>query len=277
MSLRFGKMHGLGNDFMVIDALSQSVSLDPQTIRQWADRHTGIGFDQCLVVEAAHAPGVDFNYRIFNANGQEVGQCGNGARCLALFIHLMGLSTKTEWQVATATTVMKLALAADNQVSVWMPAPRFLPAEIPLRAAALAETYPLLLPDGQTQSVYAVNVGNPHAISLVADVDTAPVRELGHLISHHPDFPEQTNAGFMQQLSTDALRLRVYERGCGETQACGSGAVAAAVVGRRYLGMSTSIQVSLPGGDLRIEWPGEDQDIVMTGPAVLVYWGELVQ
>lgn len=275
MSLLFTKMHGLGNDFMVIDAIHQRVSLDKATIIALSQRDTGIGFDQCLLVEESQDPNFDFFYRIFNANGQEVGQCGNGARCLMRFIHEQQLSPKKKLRVATKTTSMVLELHEDNSVSVDFGLPDFLPAHIPLLVEKQAERYCLPLKNGQEQAVYAVNVGNPHAVSLVSQLSTAAVARLGEEISTHPWFPEETNAGFMEIIRNDCIHLRVFERGAGETKACGSGAVAAVAIGRRYLNLAPSVEVVLPGGSLTVNWPDVQQPIRLRGQASFVFEGKL--
>ncbi|MFC3908639.1 diaminopimelate epimerase [Legionella dresdenensis] len=275
MNLRFTKMHGLGNDFIVIDAINQSVNLLPHEIAMLAQRNTGIGFDQCLMVESSNDPAVDFFYRIFNANGQEVGQCGNGARCLARFIQHQQLTDKDSITVATRTTVMKLTINGDDSVTVSFGLPKFHPVDIPMLAFQQAASYQLSLQDGTLHSIHAVNVGNPHAVSVVHDVAEAPVAALGQEISEHCNFPEQTNAGFMQIIDQNHIALRVYERGCGETQACGSGAVAAAIVGKLHYQLDSRIHVMLPGGELIIEWPDESSPVLLTGPASFVYDGVL--
>lgn len=276
MTIRFTKMHGLGNDFMIIDALNQQINLQTQQIKALAKRDTGVGFDQCLLVEASKEPGVDFFYRIFNADGQEVGQCGNGARCLARFVHHYGLSDKKNLRVATCTTKMELELQEEGRVKVDLGQPKLNPGDIPLLANHLAILYQLPLSDGSSCKVHAINVGNPHAVTLVDNLDLAAVGTLGKEISEHPLFPEQTNAGFMQILDNNHIRLRVYERGCGETQACGSGAVAAAAVGRLNHHLAPQIHVSLPGGELIVDWPDTKGPIYLTGPATFVYEGVLM-
>ena len=264
MGIRFTKMHGLGNDFMVVDAIHQTINLKTCDIAALSRRDTGIGFDQCLLVETSHEHGVDFFYRIFNADGQEVGQCGNGARCLARFIQHHGLSDKPSITVATSTTKMQLHMNADQTVTVNMGKPK---TQVP--------RYTIVLSDNKACDVHPVDVGNPHAVLLVSDVSQAPVDDLGKHICEHPLFPEQTNVEFMQIITPNHVRLRVYERGCGETPACGSGAVAAAAAGRLYHQLDEEVRVSLPGGDLLINWPTIDGPIFLTGPAVFVYEGEL--
>ncbi|MBN9230605.1 MAG: diaminopimelate epimerase [Legionella sp.] len=272
--IQFTKMHGLGNDFMVIDGINQCFNLNPEQISALANRHTGVGFDQLLLIEPSTNPAVDFHYRIFNADGSEVGQCGNGARCLAVFARYYGLTTKENISVATKTTQMNLKLLSDEKVCVDMGKPILSPAEIPFLASP-ASSYPLQLSDGMNLLIHALNVGNPHAVTLCDNVATAPVGTVGREISHHPYFPEGVNAGFMQIMSPHELKLRVYERGCGETLACGSGAVAAAAVGRLFYKMSEEILVHLAGGELIIRWPDLSKSITMTGTATLVFEGVL--
>ncbi|MGL5743358.1 MAG: diaminopimelate epimerase [Legionella sp.] len=273
MKIKFTKMHGLGNDFMVIDGIKQKITLSPQQIAAMAQRHTGIGFDQLLLIEQSNTEGIDFNYRIFNADGHEVGQCGNGARCLALFAKHYGLTDKTNLTVATKTTQMQLHIQPNNQVQVNMGMPKLNPKDIQLIAKEQATEYTLELPGNKTITFHSLSVGNPHAVFIVEDIDTAPVDTLGKHISLHPHFPEQVNVGFMQIINAKEVKLRVYERGCGETQACGSGAVAAAAIGRLYHQLDSQIKVTLPGGDLIIDWPTVNHHITLTGTAVFVYEG----
>jgi len=268
-------MHGLGNDFMVIDGVNQQITLSPQQIMTMAQRNTGIGFDQCLLIESSVQDGIDFNYRIFNADGQEVGQCGNGARCLALFAKYYGLTDKNHLTVATHTTQMSLHINADSSVSVDMGIPRLSPSDIPFIAEQQSVEYSLELQQNKTVHFNALSVGNPHAVLVVEDIDKAPVHTLGSEISVHPRFPAQVNVGFMQIVTPNHIKLRVYERGCGETQACGSGAVAAAAIGRLYHQLDKQIKVTLPGGDLFIDWPAFNESLILTGPAVFVYEGIL--
>lgn len=275
MSLRFTKMHGLGNDFMVIDAINQQVHLDKTLIRALSKRDTGVGFDQCLLVEPGDKVNADFFYRIFNADGQEVGQCGNGARCLARFVHHYKLTSKRQITLATKTTRMTVQLNEDETVTVDFGQPNFVPALIPLSAKEEAPIYHLSLKNGQNQAIHALSVGNPHAVCLVKDLQVSDVAGLGREISEHAWFPEQTNAGFMEIRAKDCIHLRVYERGCGETRACGSGAVAAAAAGRRFHQLTDPVQVILPGGMLLVSWPDFNQSISLTGPASFVYEGSL--
>ena len=277
--LKFTKMHGLGNDFMVVDGVNQVFEPQDAPLIQWANRHTGVGFDQLLLVEKAGAADVDFRYRIFNADGSEVEQCGNGARCFARFVADKGLSSKQEIRVETARGVIVPRLLDSGLVMVNMGKPRLMPSEIPFVPAAGeaddALTH-IVLVGLESVPVSCVNMGNPHAVLLVDDVDTAPVAHWGEAIESNEQFPERVNVGFMQVLDEGHIRLRVYERGAGETQACGTGACAAVVAGVRLslLQAASSIRVSLPGGDLHIEWqPGED--VMMTGPVQTVFEGEL--
>ncbi len=274
MSLRFTKMQGLGNDFIVFDGVRQRVELDSETIRRLADRRFGIGCDQILLVEPPRLTGTDFHYRIFNADGSEVEQCGNGARCFARFVRDQGLSHQEEISVGTAAGAIRLYLEPDGQVRVDMGAPELTPARIPFLADAPEPTYTLEVA-GETLTLGAVSMGNPHAVLLIEDVETAPVARLGPLIESHPRFPRRVNVGFMQILAPDHLRLRVHERGAGETLACGTGACAAVVSGRLRGLLDTCVQVDLPGGNLMIEWRGPSQTVWMTGPAESVFTGEI--
>ncbi|NCA69002.1 MAG: diaminopimelate epimerase [Sphingobacteriia bacterium] len=274
MRLAFSKMQGLGNDFVVLDATRQAIALDPGLIRRLADRRFGIGCDQVLIVEPPRLAGTDFHYRIFNADGSEVEQCGNGARCFARFVREHGLSDRAEIPVGTAAGPIRLFLEADDQVRVDMGAPEFTPARIPFLADAPARIYPLEV-DGEHLSIGALSMGNPHALILVDDVDTAAVARLGALVETHPRFPRRVNVGFMQILARDHLRLRVHERGVGETLACGTGACAAMVHARQCGLVESRVRVSLPGGDLLIEWAGPSEVVWMTGPAVEVFRGEI--
>jgi diaminopimelate epimerase len=274
MRLNFSKMHGLGNDFVVFDAIAQKVRLSPEQIRFIADRRFGIGCDQVLLVEAGQAPGVDFAYRIFNADGGEVEQCGNGARCFARFVRDHGLSDKDEIVVATQSGIIRPRLEPDGQVTVDMGQPSFHPQALPFLAERESLRYPLEVGD-VTLSVGAVSMGNPHLVLQVDEVDRAPVAELGPLLENHPRFPRRVNAGFMQVVDGAHIRLRVFERGSGETLACGTGACAAMVMGRRWGFLHEQVEVSLRGGTLRIHWPGEGSPVRMTGPAVEVFEGRI--
>ncbi|WGV22418.1 diaminopimelate epimerase [Pseudomonas putida] len=274
MLLRFTKMHGLGNDFMVLDLVSQHAHIQPKHAKQWGDRHTGIGFDQLLIVEAPNNPEVDFRYRIFNADGSEVEQCGNGARCFARFVLDKRLTAKKRIRVETKSGIIELDVQNDGQVSVDMGPPRFIPAEIPFVADEQALSYPLEV-DGQVHSIAAVSMGNPHAVLRVDDVRTAPVHQLGPKIENHPRFPQRVNAGFLQVIDRHRANLRVWERGAGETQACGTGACAAAVAAISQGWMDSPVSLDLPGGRLHIEWAGPGKPVLMTGPAVRVYEGQV--
>jgi diaminopimelate epimerase len=274
MKLRFTKMHGLGNDFVVFDAIRQSVTLSPEQTRFIADRHFGIGCDQILLVEAAREADTDFHYRIFNADGSEVEQCGNGARCFARFVHAQGLSRKQEIPVTTAAGRILLRLEPNGLVRVDMGAPVLDPARIPFRATQRQTSYALNLAD-ETLIISAVSMGNPHAVMLVDSVANADVARLGPLIERHPDFPQRVNAGFMELVDRSHIRLRVYERGTGETLACGTGACAAVVAGILRGLLDTRVNVALPGGELVVEWLGEGNTVFMSGPAETVFEGSI--
>lgn len=274
MLLRFTKMHGLGNDFMVLDLVSQHAHIQPKHAKQWGDRHTGVGFDQLLLVEPPQSPDVDFRYRIFNSDGSEVEQCGNGARCFARFVLDKRLTVKKTIRVETKGGIIELSVRADGLITVDMGAPRLLPQEIPFQADAEALSYTVEL-EGKTHELAAVSMGNPHAVLRVDDVGNAPVHELGPKLEHHPRFPQRANIGFLQVIDRQRGRLRVWERGVGETQACGTGACAAAVAAIRQGWMDSPVQLELPGGKLTIEWAGPCQPVMMTGPAVRVYEGQV--
>ena len=274
MRLPFTKMHGAGNDFIVLDGVTRSIVLKPEQIRRLADRRFGVGCDQVLVVEPPISPGADFRYRIFNADGTEVEQCGNGARCFARFVHDRGLSTKTELAVDTLGGRIYLRLGADGLVTVNMGVPQFEPATIPFHAERQAIVYDLEVGDERI-SISALSMGNPHAVQIVADVDRAPVATQGPLIERHPRFPRGVNAGFLQVIDRGQVRLRVYERGVGETLACGSGACAAVVAGRQRDLVDESVAVRLPGGTLRVSWAGMGEPVWLAGPAATVYEGTI--
>jgi diaminopimelate epimerase len=274
MLLRFTKMHGLGNDFVVLDLITQSVRLDASLIRFLADRHRGIGCDQVLVVEPPTDPDMDFLYRIYNQDGSEAQQCGNGARCVAKFIRDRRLSAKRRLRVQTLGGPISMSCGKGNVVTVSMGIPRIAPQEIPFTAARQASVYTLQA-CGQPVEISAVSMGNPHAVLVVDDVETAPVATLGPALEQHPDFPERTNVGFMQVLDRGEVRLRVFERGAGETMACGSGACAAVVAGRIRGLLDERVRVRLPGGFLQIEWGGEGEPLLMTGPATTVFEGQI--
>ena len=273
MLLEFTKMHGLGNDFMVVDLISQRAYLDTLTIQRLADRHFGIGFDQLLVVEPPDLPNVDFKYRIFNADGSEVEQCGNGVRCFARFVHERQLTNKTKIKVQTKAGIVEPELGANGWVRVNMGYPKFLPHEIPFLADQAAPVYALDLVHEQI-NIDVVNMGNPHAVTIVPDVIQADVLRLGPQIESHVRFPQRVNAGFMQIIDSQHARLRVFERGVGETLACGTGACAAAVSGIRRGLLGPAVEIELAGGKLLIEW--QEGDVVwMTGPTANVYEGRL--
>jgi diaminopimelate epimerase len=267
-------MHGLGNDFVVLDGIRQSLALTPEQLRTLADRHFGVGCDQILLVEMAEQPGVDFRYRIFNADGGEVEQCGNGARCFVRFVHDAGLTAKREIRVETQGGIITPRLEDDGNVTVNMGIPRFLPAEIPFLGDGEAVIHALAVAD-ETLEISVVSMGNPHAVQVVDNVDRAPVGVQGPLIENHARFPQRVNAGFMQVVGRQAIRLRVYERGSGETLACGTGACAAAVAGIRRGLLDSPVRVTTRGGDLTIAWAGLGQPVMMTGPAVTVFTGEI--
>ena len=274
MRVRFTKMQGLGNDFVVLDAVNQAFVPSAAQARFLADRHFGVGCDQLLVVEKPQAADADFRYRIFNADGGEVEQCGNGARCFVRFVHDHGLTAKRELRVETQGGPIAPRLEDDGQVTVDMGVPRFAPAEIPFVGAADAPKHQIEIA-GRFIDVGVVSMGNPHAVQVVADVDAAPVDKDGPRIESHPRFPRRVNAGFMQVVDRQTIRLRVYERGAGETLACGTGACAAAVSGIRQGLLDSPVQVNMRGGRLVIAWNGSGTPVLMTGPAVTVFEGEI--
>ena len=270
--MQFSKMHGLGNDFVVVDGVTQNVFFTSETIQRLSDRHRGIGFDQLLLVEPPYDPELDFHYRIFNADGSEVSQCGNGARCFARFVTLKGLTNKKDISVSTQKGNMVLTVKGDNQIRVNMGEPIWEPAKIPFTANKFEKNY-ILRTDIQTVLCGAVSMGNPHCVVQVDDIKTANVEQLGPLLESHERFPERVNAGFMQIINKEHIKLRVYERGAGETQACGSGACAAVAVGIMQGLLNKRVQVDLPGGSLIIEWDGVGHPLYMTGEATHVYDG----
>lgn len=274
MKLRFTKMHGLGNDFVVIDATQAAIDLTPARVRAIADRHFGVGCDQLLVVEPTTQPDVDFRYRIFNADGGEVEQCGNGARCFVRFVHDKGLTAKDEIRVETRSGIIAPRLRADGLVTVDMGVPELAPANIPFVSDSDAVVQPLQVGDAMV-AITAVSMGNPHAVQVVADVDAAPVNEQGALIERHERFPARVNAGFMEVVDAHQVRLRVFERGAGETLACGTGACAAVVAGILRGLLSSPVRVHTRGGELEIAWAGPGMPVRMTGPAVTVFEGEM--
>lgn len=274
-TLRFSKMHGLGNDFIVINAINQTVDLTASQIQFLADRRFGVGCDQLLLVESSQTPEADFRYRIFNADGGEVAQCGNGARCFARFVRDKGLTDKDTIAVETASGLIYPTLQADGSVTVDMGKPIFELQKIPFEAEEQSTTYMVMVPDHGKKEISALSMGNPHAVMLVDNVDTAPVLEVGPLLESHERFPERVNVGFMQLQDTNHIRLRVFERGSGETSACGTGACAAVVSGIRRGLLSNDVTVALPGGELQISWPDDESSVWMTGPAEHVFDGEI--
>lgn len=277
MTIRFTKMHGLGNDFLVLDLRVQDVELARERILAWSDRHRGVGFDQLLILEPAAQRDVDFKYRIFNADGSEVEHCGNGARCVARFAERS--SKQSEFVCETARGLLNLSVLDDQQVKVAMGVPTLKPSEIPFLADDTAFDYDLPLYSDQAAQVKigALAIGNPHAVLWVNSTATAPVDELGPLLESHPRFPNRVNVGFAERIDKHHMNLRVFERGVGETEACGTGACAAAVHGMLTQGLTSPVMVQLPGGTLQIEWQGMGEQVIMTGPATFVYDGELLE
>jgi diaminopimelate epimerase len=274
MLVNFSKMHGLGNDFMVIDNVTQNVYLSNDQIRHLADRNFGIGFDQLLVVEPPYDPDLDFHYRIYNADGSEVSQCGNGARCFARFVRMKGLTNKNKIRVSTHSGKMTLFIERDGNITVNMPVPQLDPAKIPFTAQKVEGTY-ILRAEQETVLCGAVSMGNPHCVLTVDSVADAPVDTLGAELEQHERFPEAVNVGFMEVVSPEFIKLRVYERGAAETLACGSGACAAVVVGQIQKKLAKHVTVELPGGQLKIFWKGPGNPVKMTGPAVHVFDGQI--
>lgn len=274
MTLKFTKMHGAGNDFVVFDGVRQQVALSPEQIRLIADRHFGIGCDQVLLVEKSPREEADFRYRIFNADGGEVEQCGNGARCFVRFVHEKKLTSKREILVETRSGLISPRLEDDGRVSVNMGAPVFEPARIPFLSESLDVIQPLQVGRRKVQ-ITALSMGNPHAVQVVKDVETAAVAEMGPLIENHASFPKRVNAGFMQVVDRTHIKLRVYERGAGETLSCGTGACAAVVAGIRRKLLDSTVHVATRGGNLTINWAGERSPVLMTGPAITVFEGEI--
>jgi diaminopimelate epimerase len=272
MQIQFSKMHGLGNDFIVIDNVTQNVFFSKEKIQKLADRNFGIGFDQMLLVEPPYDPDQDFHYRIFNADGTEVSQCGNGARCFARFVKMKGLTNRNKIVVSTKAGRMVLYLEKDGQVTVNMGKPQFDPVHIPLKANKEENIYIVRAQD-KTFFCGAVSMGNPHCVLLVDDVDTADVETVGPLLEKHERFPEGVNVGFMQVINQNHIKLRVFERGTGETLACGSGACAAVAVGQIQGKLANEVLVDLPGGSLKIRWQGRDTVLKMTGPAEHIFDG----
>ncbi|MEX0960851.1 MAG: diaminopimelate epimerase [Burkholderiales bacterium] len=274
MRLRFTKMQGAGNDFVVIDATTAPLALDASQIRALADRHFGVGFDQLLVIEPPRSAGTDFYYRIFNSDGGEVSQCGNGARCFVRYVHDKGLTDKTAIRVETASGIIEPRLQPDGRVTVDMGVPEFDPAKVPFAAGQRAQVYSLEV-DGRSVEIGAVSMGNPHAVQVVDNVDVAPVGVQGPMIESHARFPQRVNAGYMQIVDRHGIRLRVYERGAGETLSCGTGACAAVVTGISRGLLDTPVKVQTRGGELEIAWAGDGHPVRMTGPAQSVFEGEI--
>ncbi len=274
MLLKFTKMHGLGNDFVVVDLITQRFNLKPHHVRKIADRHFGVGCDQLLVVEPPQNPDVDFRYRIFNAEGSEVEQCGNGVRCFARFVRDKKLTGNNPIRVETRAGIITLDIDDNKMVKVDMGVPILKPANIPFTADQRATTYELEA-DGHNLKVSAISMGNPHVVLQVDDVDTAPVASLGPILESHPRFPKRVNVGFMQIIDPQRFRLRVFERGVGETLACGSGACAAMVAGVQRGLLQANATAVLNGGELRLSWQGEGHPVIMTGPATTVFEGQV--
>lgn len=273
MKVKFTKMQGLGNDFVVLDGINQSINLDRQQIRLLADRHFGVGCDQILLVEKAQGQ-ADFRYRIFNADGGEVEQCGNGARCFVRYVHDHGLTHKSEIRIETLSGVISPKLEVNGNITVNMGKPIFEPAEIPFIAEHYAPTYELEI-QNQPVKMSVLSMGNPHAVRVIQDIDTAPVNSEGALIETHPRFPKRVNVGYMQVMDRTHIKLRVFERGAGETLACGTGACAAVVAGINLGLLDQQVTVSTRGGELNIRWNGQEDPVWMTGPAVTVFEGEI--
>ncbi len=274
MRLKFTKMEGLGNDFVVLDATGSPIALSREQLRRIADRHFGIGCDQILQVEKPRARDTDFYYRIFNSDGGEVEQCGNGARCFVRFVRDQGLTDKTEIRVGTLSGVIVPTLESDGRITVDMGVPEFAPQRIPFQAERRALTYQLDV-GGHALEISALSMGNPHAVQIVANVERAPVLTEGPAIEVHARFPQRVNAGYMQVIDRSHIKLRVYERGAGETLACGTGACAATVAGIQRGFLDPRVAVTTRGGDLSILWEGEGKPVLMTGPAVTVFAGEI--
>jgi diaminopimelate epimerase len=275
MLIHFTKMHGLGNDFVVINGIKQQILLAPEQIRELADRHFGIGFDQLLLLEApAVDSNADFSYRIFNADGGEVAQCGNGARCFARFVRDQKLSDQDQLLIDTNSGQLQVKFDQDGLITVNMGIPKHLPEEIPIKAVHVEKFYSAIV-DGVERAFGAVSVGNPHAVLQVNDIDHAPVATLGPKLENHTIFPERANIGFMQIINRQHIKLRVYERGAAETLACGSGACAAVVIGIEQNLLDAQVKVELSGGSLDISWLGHGQPVFMDGPAVSVFEGTI--
>jgi len=280
MLIKFTKMHGLGNDFMVVDMISQHAHLRAEQVKKLSDRHFGIGFDQLLLVEPPGRPDVDFRYRIFNADGSEVEQCGNGARCFARYVIDNKLTTKNRIRVETSNGIIELEVTPDGRVVVDMGAPILIPENVPFVADSMSAEYEISVPsldndNAEQVVVSAISMGNPHCVLLTDDIKTAPVETLGPLLESHERFPNKVNVGFMEIIHRRFVHLRVYERGVGETMACGTGACAAVVAGQLRGLLDSSVEVKLPGGNLQIEWLGEGHSVMMKGPATKVFDGQV--
>ena len=273
MKISFTKMHGLGNDFVVIDATKQPFQMTISQIQKMANRHLGVGFDQLLVIEPSKDDAVDFHFRVFNADGNEVSQCGNGARCIARYIRTNQLTEQNELRISTLKNILELKIQSDDKVMVKMGVPQFDPLDIPFVTLKTSNVYELEI-DNQEIKFSIVNIGNPHAIILVDTIDALQISKLGPLLSTHKHFPEGTNVGFMQIINPKNIRLCVYERGAGETLACGSGACAAMVVGRRSGLLHEQVVVNQPGGNLIVDWQGSLTPVIITGTADTVFYGE---
>ena len=274
MPLKFSKMHGLGNDFIVIDAINQNFKPEPEQIRAWAKRNTGVGFDQLLIVEKAESEQAAFKYRIFNADGGEIEQCGNGARCFARFVHEQKLTDLKVIPVETSGGLIQLEILDDNRVRVNMGVPQFEPRLIPLDTDAQSDQYSLDI-NGQAIQFSALAIGNPHIVIQVDDVESTEVETIGALLESHPFFPQRVNVGFMQVIDQGSFKLRVFERGVGETRACGTGACAALVAGQRLDLLGQRASAHLRGGELKLEWQGGANPVMMTGETAMVFEGEI--
>lgn len=274
MQIRFTKMHGLGNDFMVVDLITQRARFTPERVRKLADRNLGVGFDQLLLVEVPTDPDMDFKYRIFNADGSEVENCGNGARCFARFVSRKRLTGKKTIAVQTATGPLQLTLTDESNVRVDMGAPVLQPSKVPFVAEQRAASYAIEA-DGKTLQISAVSMGNPHGVLVVDNVESADVETLGPMLESHSRFPNKANIGFMELIDRNEIRLRVFERGAGETLACGTGACAAVVAGQLRGLLDSNVKVHLPGGNVDISWNGEGSSVIMTGSATTVYEGRV--
>jgi diaminopimelate epimerase len=274
MRIAFTKMHGVGNDFVVFDASAADTALGAERLRRLADRHIGIGFDQALILEAPHRAESAVFYRVFNCDGDEVEQCGNGARCIAALLHRRGLTRDGAITLDSPAGLIRARIGADAQVAVDLGVPNFAPAALPFVAPHEADSYPLEVA-GRTLEIGAVSLGNPHAVLTVPSVEDAPVATLGPAIEHHPRFPNRVNAGFLEIVARDAVRLRVYERGAGETRSCGTGACAAVAVGGRRGLLDAQVRVGVRGGELRVNWAGRGEHVWLSGPTEISFEGHV--